>query len=163
MAEIKRKKYAIVDVTNVAAVRTGQVPSSFELEEKAQEEGVQNGMLLAYDPIEKLIKLPTDKGEEVYLHWSEEEKYERGLPRNEFKEFKYPRVLKLHVDDLFETNAVNGNVTKGHYAVTDASKGFIQMVGAKTPEDAAVILQVVDTVVLNNGEDGAKFVVVEEA
>lgn len=157
---ITRKKYAIVDLINVASTVTGEIVSEYPLAEALKADGVENGMFLHPNHVAQEVQLVAgdsqDEGKELYINWTEEVFYTGQEPRNQFKAMDYPRLFKLVNGDAFETNAVNGELAAGDYAtITD---GFI--VAGVDAETAPLLCQ--EEVVLNNGEQGYRFIVINE-
>lgn len=157
---ITRKKYAIVDLINVASTVTGEIVSEYPLAEALKADGVENGMFLHPNHVAQEVQLVAgdsqDEGKELYINWTEEIFYTGQEPRNQFKAMDYPRLFKLVNGDAFETNAVNGELAAGDYAtITD---GFI--VAGVDAETSPLLCQ--EEVVLNNGEQGYRFIVINE-
>lgn len=157
---ITRKKYAIVDLINVASTVTGEIVSEYPLAEALKADGVENGMFLHPNHVAQEVQLVAgdsqDEGKELYINWTEEIFYTGQEPRNQFKAMDYPRLFKLVNGDAFETNAVNGELAAGQYATI--ADGFI--VAGGDAETAPLLCQ--EEVVLNNGEQGYRFIVINE-
>lgn len=157
---ITRKKYAIVDLINVASTVTGEIVSEYPLAEALKADGVENGMFLHPNHIAQEVQLVAggsqDEGKELYINWTEEIFYTGQEPRNQFKAMDYPRLFKLVNGDAFETNAVNGELAAGQYATIE--DGFI--VAGGDAETSPLLCQ--EEVVLNNGEQGYRFIVINE-
>lgn len=157
---ITRKKYAIVDLINVTSTVTGEIVSDYPLAEALKADGVENGMFLHPNHVAQEVQLVAgdsqDEGKELYINWTEEVFYTGQEPRNQFKVMDYPRLFKLVNGNVFETNAVNGELAAGNYAtITD---GFIVAGGDATT--SPFLCQ--EEVILNNGEPGYRFVVINE-
>lgn len=164
------KKYAVVELNNLAGVRTGEIVSQYEMAEGVDQ--LENGMLVVADHFKGEVKLPTAKTDVVYLHASVEKLY-NGEGRNEFvlkKGSFLPRLYKLCVGDTFETNAVDHDkgadsalasaITEtAGFGVPDAS-GYIKFVDA-LDDTEKVALKAVAVVTLPNGETGIKFRVIK--
>lgn len=160
-------KYAVVELNNVAGVRTGEIVSQYEL----AVDQIENGMLVVADHATETIKLPTGVEDVVYLHASVEKLY-NGEGRNEYVMKKgsfLPRCYKLVHGDTFETNAVThelANVEAISQAITatagfgipDAT-GYIKFV-TDLGGTEKVVLKAVKVVSLPNGEQGIKFRVI---
>lgn len=166
MARLITKGYSVVETNHVAAVRTGQIKAQYPMDEALAAVGAQNGQLLVVSDVDKKVSLPEDGDAMVWLHASEERLYESHLGRNAFIVTgpNYPRMMKLAVGDIFETNAVE----LGDFATVAAAKtgakvgvpsatGDILLLAAATTE--AVVLDIVEWVTLPNGEQGIKFAV----
>lgn len=177
MAIIKQPSvYGVVELNHVAAVKTGQIYVQYELDATDfATTPAENGMLLVVDHVGKKIKKATAVTALVGLHASVEKDYENkgrkhfSVKRGDFT----PRVDKLTVGDIFETNAfqyddtVYTNYAAIKAAITAtavfgvaATNGYIDVKAATTPT-AAVELKAVEGVVLPNGELGIKWVVVK--
>lgn len=166
--------YGIVELNHVASVKTGEVFTQYELDATQFASKVaENGMLLAVDHVAKKIKLPTDATTLCGLVTSPEKDYE-GKGRKYFAtklgEF-LPRVNKLKVGDIFESNCVeHDDAVYANYAAIVAAvnattvygvpnaSGNIRIVATPAGTEA-LVLKVVEGVVLPNGESGFKFVV----
>ena len=157
---ITRKKYAIVDLINVASTVTGEIVSEYPLAEALKADGAENGMFLHPNHVAQEVQLVAggsqDEGKELYINWTEEVFYTGQEPRNQFKAMDYPRLFKLVNGDAFETNAVNGELAAGQYATIE--DGFIVAGG----DIATAPLLCQEEVVLNNGEQGYRFIVINE-
>jgi hypothetical protein len=164
--------YSVVELDDVAAVNTGQIKSQYAMASSLKTAGAQQGQLLVVDEKAKQIKLPTAVTELVYLHASEEQIYDSVLGRNSFiQKSGLPKMLKLHVGDTFETNAVD----KGAYAdraavVTGLAGGVVNgtlhttgdiklIANASLAGTEVVLLEMLEFVTLPNGLEGIKFVV----
>lgn len=160
---ITRKKYAIVDLINVASTVTGEIVSEYPLAEALKADGVENGMFLHPNHVAQEVQLVAggsqDEGKELYINWTEEVFYTGQEPRNQFKAMDYPRLFKLVNGDAFETNAVNGELAAGGYATI--KDGFI-VAGEEGVDAATASLLCQEEVVLNNGEQGYRFIVINE-
>ena len=162
--------YSVVETNHVAAVRTGQIKAQYPMSTALKALGAQNGQLLAVDDVEKEVGLPADGNAYVWLHASEERLYEAHLGRKAFivEDPNYPRMLKLEVGDIFETNAIDGGSFGTVAAAQDESTGAtvgvpstsgdIKLLAAATGNEA-VVLDIVEWVTLPNGETGIKFAV----
>lgn len=157
------EKNAVVELNHVSAVRTGDIKAQYELETGLNE--VEQGMLLVVDEVAKEVSLPADGTEYVMLHASEERVYESHLGRKSFslKKPNLPRMYKLAVGDIFETNCVTTELANpkvlGKKGVATA-EGLIRIVEEGFDTAAyAVVLDVVDFVTLPNETEGVKFVV----
>ena len=163
-------KFAVVELNNLAGVRTGEIVSQYKMADGVEQ--LENGMLVVADHAKEEIKLPTGKTDVVYLHASVEKLY-NGEGRNEFVVKKgsfLPRLYKLCVGDAFETNAVDhdkGSISALQSAITETAgfgvadaSGYIKFVDA-LDETEAVALKAVKVVTLPNGETGVKFRVIK--
>lgn len=160
--------YGVVELNNIAGVRTGELVSQYEM----SAEQLENGMLVSVNHATELVGLPTDKTETVYLHASVEKEYEgRGRKHYVNKKGSFlPRAYKLAYGDTFETNAVlfdKASVDALGQAITaDAgfgvadTTGYIRFVDALEGTEK-VALKAVKMVVLPNGEMGIKFRVIK--
>lgn len=161
----------VVELNHVAAVKTGQNVSQYELDVAVSE--VENGMLLVADHVGKKVKKPAGITDAVLLHASVEKDYEgKGRKHFSVKQGEFlPRLVKLAVGDRFETNCVEyDDVTYANYAAIVAAingttvygipstTGNIKIVAAAGGTEK-VVLKVVAGVSLPNGENGLKFVV----
>lgn len=153
MAIIKRENYAVVETNHVAAVRTGNMKAQY----KREMDALENGMGVTVDEVGKLVKFAA-KGDILYLHASEEQIYEEHLGRNAYinKGAMLPRVLKLEIGDIFETNAI----AEEEIAAGDVLKAGKDGLWAAEGAETNYVAKVVELVTLPNGEAGAKLVIV---
>ena len=158
MATIKRKQYGLVETNHVSAVRTGNMKAQYPMD-AAMTAGLENGMGVTVDDENKLVKFVTAVGAAIYLHASEEQIYEEHLGRNSFKVVapKIPRVLKLEIGDIFETNAVKEEaIVKGDVLYPGVNGLWEKSATAKAAGRHAVV---VSEVTLPNGEAGFKLAI----
>lgn len=173
MAKLYENVTSVVETNLMAGSKIGQIKAQYPF---AGEGAVENGMLLVEDSLNREIRFPHSGTEMCYLHVSEERIYESHLGREDFtmRELDMPKMMKLRVGDLFETNAID----KGEYADVAAvkadladnaifgvpdSSGLIKLVdataGAAAISTHCIVLQVVEFVSLPNDREGIKFVV----
>lgn len=175
MATVKQPSvYGVVELNQVAAVKTGQIKAQYELDAtQFATIGAENGMLLVVDEVAGKVKLPSAVTSYCYLHASVEKDYENKGRKNfivKTGEF-LPRMYKLSVGDTLETNTFQyDNVTYANYAAITAAinattvygtpsvAGYIQ-IAATAAGTETVLLKAVKGVTLPNGESGIKFVV----
>ena len=167
MARLLDSGYSVVETNHVAAVRTGEIKAQYPMSAALKAVGAQNGQLLTVDDVNKEVGLPGSAAVMVYLHASEERIYESHLGRNSFivTDPNYPRMMKLSVGDIFETNAVD----LGAFADVAAAKAGATVGVPSTNRDITllaaaagtekVVLDIVEWVTLPNGEQGIKFAV----
>lgn len=163
-------KYAVVELNNIAGVRTGEIVSQYELDAPQ----IENGMLVVANHVKEKVELPKAETDLVHLHASVEKLY-NGEGRNEFVVKKgsfLPRCYKLVHGDTFETNAViyddatyanmeaiiAGITETTGFGVPDAT-GYIKLV-QDNPVGAKLAIKAVKVVTLPNGETGIKFRVI---
>ena len=162
--------YSVVETNHVAAVRTGQIKAQYPMSNALKALGAQNGQLLTVDDVKKEVGLPTDSTTYVWLHASEERLYEAHLGRKAFivEDPNYPRMLKLEIGDIFETNAIDkggfADLAAAQHKSTGATVGVPSATGditllAAATGNEAVVLDIVEWVTLPNGETGIKFAV----
>lgn len=162
--------YGVVELNNVAGVRTGEIVSQYDMATGVEE--LENGMLVAVDHAKETVGKPADQDAVVYLHASVEKEYE-GRGRKHFIQKRgsfLPRAYKLGMGDTFETNAVNydkASVTELANAITETAgfgipdaSGYIKFVDALLGTEV-VALKAVKMVTLPNGEMGIKFRVIK--
>lgn len=161
MALINEKNYTVIETNAVNAVKTGEMVSQYELTGDAKTNGVQQGMVLSVDHINRTVSLPADADAVVYLHASEEQLYEYEA-REMFilKDPKLPRLYKFKVGDIFETDAVelNSQTLEAGAVGVPAATGFITL-QASAAGTESFVFEVVEPVTLPNGKPGAKLVV----
>lgn len=164
--------YSVVETNHVAAVRTGQIKAQYPMSDALKAVGAQNGQLLVVDDVAKEIGLPGDATAVAWLHASEERLYESHLGRDKFivTDPNYPRMMKLAVGDIFETDAVSADIgAEGAFATvaavkTDAKVGVPSATGdiellAAAAGTEGIVLDIVEWVTLPNGKEGIKFAV----
>lgn len=128
--------YGQVELNNVAFRRDGRIEAQCALDEAFTTEApAENGMLLAVDKANRLVKLPTaTETLPIALHYSTEHLYDERTPglksfkltrsdgtytMKNAKDAPYPRMGYLAVGDLFTTNTVCFDDTEtGFTAVT---------------------------------------------
>jgi len=180
MARLFNDGKAVVETNHVDAVRTGSIKAQYPL---AGEVNAENGMLLVVDDVAKEVSFPAAAGDKVMLHDSEERIYEYHLGRKSFevKAGDYPRMMKLAVGDIFETNAVDDGDFNDLAAVIaqiddedervfgiPSTSGLIELKEDTDGSDGdldltayEVVLEVVEMVTLPNEHTGIKFVVIQ--
>lgn len=167
MARFLTSGYSVVETNHVAAVRTGEIKAQYPMSAALKAVGAQNGQLLTVNDVTKEVGLPAAATAYVYLHASEEQLYESHLGRNAFivMDPMYPRMMKLNVGDIFETNAVDLGLFADVAAAKASAKvgvpsdsGDIELLAAAAGTEV-VVLDIVEWVTLPNGETGIKFAV----
>lgn len=155
--------YGQVELNKVAFRRTGRIEAQCAL---AIDEA-ENGMILAIDPVNHTVGLPTST-ELIALNYTAEHMYDakdRGLKdfvlkRGEF----YPRLGYLEKGDIFTTNTVvYDNASSyapkaGDYATVDATTGYIKVVGSTSTN---AILKVVEITTMPDGAPAIKFIAIK--
>jgi hypothetical protein len=166
MAKLFTENNPVVELNHVASVYTGQIKAQYEMTGQLATDGAQQGMLLAVDDVAKTVAYPADENAYVYLHASEEQIYEEHLGRESFKlnAPKLPRLYKLSVGDIFETNAVDdadlADVTAANIIGIPGIDGLIHLFdNTAASNTSTVVLNVVEEVTLPNGKPGIKFAV----
>lgn len=169
MARIHSDGYSMVVTNHVAAVRTGEIKAQYPMATTLAAAGAQNGRLYVVNDITKEVSLAANAEVEVYLHNSEEQVYgDGGADQFILKAPKIPRMLKLNKGDIFETDAVDlgafASVTAAKATDDGAKYGEVHTNGdikltASANSTAVVQLGVVEFVLLPNGKQGVKFVV----
>ena len=164
--------YSVLETNHISAIRTGDIKAQYPM---ADEDDVENGMLLVVDDVAKEVDFSADGTDLVYLHASEERIYESHLGRRSFilnGEKDIPRMMKLAEGDIFETNCVSADDTDfanlvaakadAKYAVAHTD-GRIKLLdetdGLAAFDTHKVVLEVVEFVTLPNGYEGVKFAV----
>jgi phosphoglycolate phosphatase-like HAD superfamily hydrolase len=167
MARLVESGYAVVETNHVAAVRTGQIKAQYPLADAVS--AAENGQLLVVDDVAKEVRFPADATEAAWLHASEERLYEAHLGREAFilESPNYPRMMKLAVGDIFETNAVELGETYADVAAAKAAgaigvpsaNGDILLAQPSVDDSEGIVLKIVEAVTLPNGQAGVKFAV----
>lgn len=114
-----------IELNQVAFRRDGRIEAQCALGDDFKETAAENGMLLAVDNVNRVVKMPVEG--EVYpiaLNYTTEHMYDERTPA--LKNFKleqgsfYPRLGYLAVGDKFTTNCLCAEETE--YADIDAVK-----------------------------------------
>jgi len=168
-------EYGTINTNKIAAVTTGEIISNYTLNTTDFATAkCENGMLLMVDHYAKEVKVPAAITSKIWLVNSEVKDYEN-------KGSKYfsigltddflPRLYKLQVGDIFETNCIVYTVetyanydaivaaidSTTVYGIPDTS-GRIALVATLGGSEVCT-LKVLEDVTMPNGEDGLKFVV----
>lgn len=104
--------YGQLELNNVAFRRDGRIEAQCALSaaDFSEEVPAENGMLLAVDKANNVVKLPVDGSLPIALNYTAEHMYDERHPA--LKNFKlvpdtfYPRMGYLSVGDLFTTNCL---------------------------------------------------------
>lgn len=105
--------YGQLELNNVAFRRDGRIEAQCALstDDFSDDVPAENGMLLAVDKANNVIKLPVDDSLPIALNYSTEHMYDERHP--ELKNFKlapsdgfYPRLGYLSVGDTYTTNCL---------------------------------------------------------
>lgn len=175
MADVKLNKdhgYGQVELNKVAFRRTGRIEAQCELKPETKDgEGnvtdaglaqVENGMILAINPVAHTVELPTTTSELLALNYTAEHMYDernRGLKNFVLKrgEF-YPRLGYLEKGDIFTTNTViyadTYTPVAGGYGHIDAGTGYIRVNATAT----GALLKIVEITTMPDGAPAIKFI-----
>lgn len=178
MARLKHLDYAVLELNRVAFPTTGRIEAQCALDPASfTDTPAENGMLLAVDRVNRLVKLPTEDSDlPIALHYSAEHLYDERFP--ELRKFHLfaqpktglyndtflPRLGYLSVGDLFTTNCIEGmeelpeDLSTPLYGTTHESGAIL--VSATKPTKG-VILQVVELNTLPDGQPSMKFHVIQ--
>jgi len=116
---IAHEGYGQVELNQVAFRRDGRIEAQCKIDPNLAANYVENGMMLAIDPVAKLVKYPTADGKAL-LHYSTEHMYDERLA-GALKDFKLekntflPRLGYLAEGDKFTTNCVSFDFVEGTY------------------------------------------------
>lgn len=182
MATIKRKGYGQVELTQVAFRRDGRIEAQLPFAGDAGDT-CENGMILAVDKANGKVEYAgtTVAGKLYGIVYTSEELYDTRTPglRNFALTVNadgevvgpegynvYPRIGYLAKGDRFITNAIEGadttagaTVEVGNYGKAGAD-GFIAI--ATAAATAGPVLQVVEITTMPDGQDGVKFIVIDD-
>jgi len=167
MAKLNTKNFCVIETNKVAAVRTGEIIAQYPLAAAIATAGVQQGQFLVVDHAAGEIKLPTDATSYVHLHASEEQMYEDHLGREYFKLTapKLPRLYRMSIDDIIETDAIELNSLTvggtGVFAVVGADGFLTLQASGYNYATNPVVFRVKAAVTLPNGKPGAKLVCIK--
>ena len=171
--------YGQIELNNVAFRRDGRIEAQCKLDATDfASVPAENGMLLAVDNVNRVVKFATDASLPIALHYSAEHIYNQFTPG--LKNFSLdrgtflPRLGYLSVGDKFTTNTVCYDT--GVYADDEAldtaleSIGSTPMYGGFTSEGAiqvtavkpvsGPVLKVVQVTTMPDGQFGLKFQVI---
>lgn len=171
--------YSQLELNNVAFRRDGRIEAQCALDEGFSEAPAENGMLLAVDKANGLIKLPVDDSLPIALNYSAEHMYDEskmGLknfclrPEDGF----YPRMGYLSVGDLFTTNCLCYNESDfaseivleealgklGETAIYGGADASGRICLSKKKPAFGPVLKAVKFYTMPNGEPGVKFQVI---
>jgi hypothetical protein len=165
--------YGQLELNNVAFRRDGRIEAQCALDETDfATVPAENGMLLAVDKVNKVVKFATDDTLPIALNYTAEHMYDERA--NGLKDFKlergtfYPRVGYLAVGDLFTTNCISHEMTDDDALKTAAAAvdttplyGGISAdgsiaVGTTAPTDGPV-LNVVKATTMPDGQFALQF------
>lgn len=109
--------YGQVELNNVAFRRDGRIEAQCAPDSSDFSNGIENGMLVAVDDLNRKISLPTDASLPIGLVYSAEHMYDERKPG--LKNFKlnatddfYPRVGYLAKADKFTANCICYNTSE---------------------------------------------------
>lgn len=160
-----------IELNQVAFRRDGRIEAQAKIADDI--DYIENGMLLAIDPVARTVGMPTANDGLIALHYSTEHMYDERA--NALKDWKLeknsflPRLGYLATGDKFTTNCIAYD--DAEYASEDALKealktgvvygqpcalGAIQLT-AKKPTGVAC-LQVVKPTTMPDGSFGVKFI-----
>ena len=170
--------YGQIELNNVAFRRDGRIEAQCKLDnafdtDKGPGRGnyAENGMLLAIDKTNNVVKFPAEEGEvlPIALHYSSEHMYDERtpglknfyLPRGTF----LPRMGYLAVGDLFTTNCLGSDefadidevfeyAKENDVWATTSAEGYIKLV--KVAPATGTLLKIVKCYTMPNGTPGVK-------
>lgn len=175
--------YGQLELNNVAFRRDGRIEAQCALDATDfADVPAENGMLLAVDNINRVIKFATDASLPIALNYTTEHMYDERTPG--LKNFKldiadgfYPRLGYLAVGDKFTTNCVSydsakdatwtdeekfiealGKISTTKLYGTQSADGSI-LVSATAPTDGIKLL-VIQKTTMPDGQLGIKFQVI---
>lgn len=171
--------YGQLELNQVAFPRDGRVEAQCALDATDfASVPAENGMLLAVDRVNRVIKFATDDSLPIALHYSAEHMYDERA--NSLKDFKlergefYPRLGYLAVGDLFTTNCLSydtGDFTDEDALMTAVEDLTTPMYGginadgtiALTDSEPAAgpVLQAVEATTMPDGQFALKFQVLK--
>ena len=171
--------YSQLELNNVAFRRDGRIEAQCALDEGFSEAPAENGMLLAVDKANGLIKLPVDGSLPIALNYTAEHMYdERKMGLKNFclrpEDGFYPRMGYLSVGDLFTTNCLCYNNTDftdenaltealgklGETVVYGGADASGRICLSNTKPTYGPVLKAVKFYTMPNGEPGVKFQVI---
>lgn len=173
-------QYAQVELNNVAFRRDGRIEAQCALDgEEFKTTPAENGMILAVDKANRVIKFAEDDSLPVALHYSSEHMYDERKPGLANFSLRpgtfFPRMGYLSVGDLWTSNCLCyedseftddtalKNALKG--CATTTYYGGISEIGAvkisATKPSVGPVLKVVKFYTMPNGAPGVKFQVIK--
>lgn len=180
------KGYGQLELNQVAFRRDGRIIAQYKLDNtKTGDEYVmpyvENGMLLAVDHVNKMIKYP-ENGQKagLALNYTTEHMYDERLVYG-LKHFKLdngsilPRLGYLAEGDRYTTNtvcyettvfadvaaikdAVKAGKVYGVACADEGAKGYVKLVKDENEVPAAAVLQAIEYTTMPDGSDAIKFV-----
>ena len=173
--------YGQLELNNVAFRRDGRIEAQCALStaDFTDEAPAENGMLLAVDKANNVIKKPVDGTLPVALNYTTEHMYDERHPG--LKNFKlapsdgfYPRMGYLSVGDLFTTNCLCYNESDfaseivleealgklGETAIYGGADASGRICLSKKKPAFGPVLKAVKFYTMPNGEPGVKFQVI---
>lgn len=172
--------YGQLELNNVAFRRDGRIEAQCALDDTDfATTPAENGMLLAVDKLNNVIKFATDDSLPIALHYSSEHMYDERTPG--LKDFKleigsfYPRLGYLSIGETFTENCIcydSDEFTDDDTLIdalddigTTAIYGGISNVGAvkltKTKPATGPVLKVIAKTTMPDGQLGIKFQVLK--
>lgn len=175
--------FAQLELNNVAFRRDGRVEAQCFLDENDFEDKVaENGMILAIDNVNRIIKLPHDGAVLYGLNYSAEHLYEDG--KIGLKNFKLgvgdvlPRLGLLDIGDKFTTNCISyvPTVDSGGWSDDDDVKAALtemedsiyggisddgSILISKTKPTEGPVLLAIKATTMPDGQFGVKFQVIQ--
>ena len=177
--------YGQLELNQVAFPRDGRIEAQCALGEDFAEVPAENGMLLAVDNINRVVKFPVSSEKfPIALNYSTEHMYDErkqglknfSIKKDEKSGYFYPRLGYLSVQDKFTTNCLCFDTTEfaNEAAVMEAYKpeklkttplyGGISEIGAialsTTVPTVGPVLKVIDNTTMPDGSLGVKFQVI---
>ena len=169
-----------IELNNCAFRRDGRIEAQCKLDKTDFKDiAAENGMLLAIDNVERVLKLPKDDTLPIALVYTTEHMYDERHPG--LKNFKlapsdgfYPRMGYLSVGDLFTTNCLCYNESDfasesvleealgklGETAVYGGADASGRICLSKEKPAFGPVLKAVKFYTMPNGEPGVKFQVI---
>lgn len=189
MADLTRYSitgYSVLELNNVAFRRDGRIEAQLPLDSTDfATVDAEAGMLLKVTPGVS-INLPADNTEKIVaLHYTTEKLYNQfagGLNKWSLSEESgfLPRLGYLSEGDKFTTNCISYMKGDGGFAANDAAakvlldaaqdtpvygvpcaNGSIEVVAADPRATSKVVLQVVKTTTMPNGDFGVQFICIQ--
>lgn len=182
---LKIDGYGQLELNNVAFRRDGRIEAQCKLDATDFEEAVaENGMLLAVDQVNRVVKFPTENSTLIALNYTAEHMYDErstGLKNFSLKRGTFlPRLGFLDIQDKFTTNTVSyDSAVDANWADDEAFKAALKdkaalaetpvyggqsadgtiLVSATKPT-VGPVLQVVEGTTMPDGQFGIKFQVI---
>jgi hypothetical protein len=167
MAKLNDKRgYGQLELNQVAFRRDGRIEAQCKMADGI--EYLENGMILAINPVTRTVGFPDENSKLFALHYSAEHMYDekdRGLKHFKLEANTFlPRLGYLATGDKFTTNTVEDSgitlttIATGALVYGEPSdNGYIKL--TTTKPTGSVVLQAIEYTTMPDGAPAIKFIV----